>query len=343
MDEKKTITLSQLALRLNMHVSTISRVLNGSEEEALKAASKPTIERIRTLARQYNYKRNPHAISLRTNKSMLIGVLVPRLSDYVWATIYEGIEGAALHCNYFAYVTNSYDKLDWRQKQVGIAESRLVDGLILGDTHTTEESINFLQSLSLPFVLVLREAGDFLSVTCDDYEGGRQAAQHLFERGHREVAVVAGAEFTSTGRNRTAGFVDYYKEGGYQIAPERIVTGEFDTKGGRDSAELLLRKHPSLTAIYAVNDFAAIGAMGAMRAANLVPGVSMALIGYNDTPLAAELPIPLTSVRTPLREIGLKTMNLLIDKLQGKQCESILLKPRLVIRESSSYSARSLL
>lgn len=268
---------------------------------------------------------------------------MPQLSDYIWATIYEGIETAALNEDYLAYVTNSYDQLDLQRRQLALAQARRVDGLILGDVRTTQESLDFLETLALPFVLALRRAGTYLSVTCDDYDGGWQAARHLFECGHRDVAVIAGTWFTSTGQDRTLGFTNFYREAGFPIAPERILTSQFDTQAGRECAKRLIAAFPTLTALYAVNDFAAIGAMGAIREAGLTPGGSMALVGYNDTPLAAELPIPLTSVHNPLRKLGECAMRLLLCRLRGEPCESILLQPALVVRASSAYTARSLL
>ena len=342
---KKTThcTVRFIADQLGIHFSTVSRVLSGNEDVVRKAASKATVEKIRSFAAAYGYTPNPHAITLRTQQTRLIGVSVPRLSDFIWATIYEAIEDTAIDKGYFAYVTNSYDKPDLQRRQLELAMARRVDGLILGDVHTTEESLNFLASLNIPFVLALRQAGDHLSVTCDDREGGRQAAEFLFSQGHRDVAVLGGLDFTSTGKNRTEGFTDFYQEAGCPIPPDRVIHADFDTQGGRESAQRLLAAHPNLTAMYAVNDFAAIGAMGAVREAGLIPGVSMALIGYNDTPLAAELPIPLATLSNPVHLLGQKSMNLLFRLLAGEPCTSIVLKPTFVFRESAAFSARSLI
>lgn len=343
MTHPKNHTLRSIAEALDIHVSTVSRVLGGNDEVALKAASKSTVDKIRALAAEFGYTPNPHAISLRTKQSRLIGVSVPRLSDFIWATIYEGIEEEALKKGYFAYVTNSYDKPELQRRQLDLAHARRVDGLIIGDMHTRQESLGFLQALHVPFVLALRKAGLYPSVACDDYGGGRQAAEHLFARGHREVAVLGGLECTSTGRERTAGFTDYYREAGCPLSPERIVFSHFDTLSGRQGTQRLLAQCPQLTAIYATNDFAAIGAMGAARDAGRTPGVSIAIIGYNDTPLALELPIPLTTVRNPVRELGEKAMGLLFQLLEGASCESIVLESKLIVRESSNFTAHSLL
>lgn len=335
-------TVRFIAEQLGLHFSTVSRVLSGNEEVARKAASKATVEKIRTVASTYGYTPNPHAITLRTQQSKLIGVSVPRLSDFIWATIYEAIEDTAMDNGYFAYVTNSYDKPERQRRQLELAMARRVDGLILGDMHTTEESLAFLDELNIPFVLALRQAGNHLSVTCDDRDGGRQAAEFLFSQGHREVAVLGGLDFTSTGENRTKGFTDFYQKAGCPIPPDCVIHADFDTQGGREGAQRLLAVHPRLTALYAVNDFAAIGAMGAMREAGLIPGISMALIGYNDTPLAAELPIPLATLSNPVHMLGQMAMNLLLGLLAGDRCESIVLKPSFVFRESAAFSARPL-
>lgn len=256
--------------------------------------------------------------------------------------IYEAIEEAALAKEYFVFATNSHDEPCVQRRQMGLAISRGVEGMILGDTHITQESSRFVDSLRVPFVLALRHVGNHLSVTCDDHDGGRQAAEFLYNQGHREVGVLGGLEFTSTGRDRTAGFTSYYRDAGFAIPPERVLHSGFDVQSGHETAKRLLDRNPSLTAIFAVNDFAAIGAMGAAREANLTPGASIALIGYNDTPLAAELPIPLATIRNPVRELGKTAMELLLLRMLGKPCESVVLSPTLVVRQSGLYSARSL-
>ncbi len=343
MKKSNNCTVRFIAEQLGIHFSTVSRVLSGNDAVAHKAASRATVEKIRSFAATRGYTPNPHAIAFRTQQSRLIGVSVPRLSDFIWATIYEGIEDTAQERGYFAYVTTSYDKPELQRRQLDLAVARRVDGLILGDMHTTQESLDFLESLDIPFVLALRQAGSHLSVTCDDRDGGRQAAEFLFSQGHRDVAVLGGLDFTSTGQNRTAGFTDFYREAGRPIPPDRVIHASFDTQGGHENAQRLIAACPSLTAIYAVNDFAAIGAMGAARDAGLVPGVSLALIGYNDTPLAAELPIPLATVWNPVRPLGEKAMDLLFRLLAGEACDSIVLKPKLIVRESAYFSARNLL
>jgi LacI family transcriptional regulator len=119
-----------------------------------------------------------------------------------------------------------------------------------------------------------------------------------------------------------------------------VVWSRFDTAGGREAGERILASgKPRPTAIFAVNDFAAIGAMGALRSHGLTVGQDVAVVGYNDTSLAAELPVPLTSVHSPMADIGRTAVRLIQAVLRGENPEPARLKPSLYVRESSAARA----
>ncbi|TNC24215.1 substrate-binding domain-containing protein [Amycolatopsis alkalitolerans] len=335
-EHKPPVTLRTLADQLGLHVSTVSRVLHAKPDEGARAASEATVERIRKLADELGYRPNPHATSLRTRRSNLVGVLVPRLSDIVLATIYEGIEEAAAEHGLSTFVTNTRDVPDVQRARTEMVLGRRVDGLIFGDAYIDAEFLSGIAARGVPFVLVSRRAGEHPSVTCDDYQGGRLAAEHLLSLGHRTVAVVAGEPYASTGIDRTAGFVDTYRDAGVPVPGSRIVHTPFDARGGRLGAEKLLTQHPLPSAIFAVNDFAAIGAIGAARDRGLRAGTDLAVVGFNDTPLAAELPIPLTTIRSPMHEMGYRGLSLLVRLMAGEDVESQRLAPTLMVRASST-------
>lgn len=331
------ITLTELARLLGVHVSTVSRVLNGSEDDAKTAASEETCRRIRDLAKQLNYRPNQHAIGLRTQRTRTIGVLTPRLSDIVVATIYEGVDAAAADHRYQAFVSNSQD-MPARQRELGeSALDRRVEGLIFADARLDEPAfIDELGKRGIPLVLVSRRLGKHCSVTCDDILGGQLAADHLRELGHEKVAVLAGEAYASTGYDRTAGFLGRYREHGINVPQSRIVHGPFHTQAGRDAAERILRTGKLPTAIFAVNDFLALGLLGVMRDHGLVPGRDIAVIGFNDTPIAGELPVGLTTVRSPMHEMGYRSAEKLFQLIRGEQPESERLTPELIVRESTA-------
>ncbi|MGY6273876.1 LacI family DNA-binding transcriptional regulator [Achromobacter denitrificans] len=338
---RQRVTLRSLAEQLNVHVSTVSRVLNGTPEEARSAASPEVIHSIRELAERLNYRPNPQATGLRTRKTRIIGVLVPRLSDIVVAMIYEGIDEAARNNRYVTFVSST---LDTPGRQIQLAETMLdhnVDGLIIGDTRIDQpDYLEKLNKRGLPLVLVSRPAPGYCSVTCDDYKGGQLAAEHLLSLGHKDIAILAGEPFALNAINRVNGFLDYCETHGVSIRRDWIHHSQFDTKSGRLVGDKLLSSQQKPTAIFTTNDFLAIGFMGALRDHGIRPGEGVAVVGFNDTPLSAELPISLTSVRSDMHKMGYRGMELLLKKLNGGNPEPEFLEPVLQIRASTQLGAQ---
>lgn len=328
-------TLRTIADRAGVHVSTVSRVLNGSASEGSRAAGAATIERIRQIAAELDYSPDPSATSLRTQRTHLLGVLVPRLSDIVLATIYEGVEETAAAYRYYTFVANTRDEPAEQRARTELMLSRRVDGLIFGDAWFDAEYVDALAARGVPFVLVSRWAGGHPSVTCDDYLGGRLVGEHLLALGHKRVGVIAGEPYASTGLDRTRGLVDVYREAGVPLPERMVVHSRFDTAGGHLAGSQLLAEAEPPTALFAVNDFAAIGAMGAVRERGLRVGEDVGVVGFNDVPLARELPVPLTTVRSPMHEMGERAVHLLMRVLQGEAVEPERLAPMLQPRAST--------
>jgi LacI family transcriptional regulator len=251
--------------------------------------------------------------------------------------MYEGIDEAAAELGYSTFVMNSRDDPEEQRRKTDTMLARRVDGLIIGDAHLDAGLLRELTARKVPFVLMNRRVPGFPSATCDDVLGGELVADHLWGKGHRNVAVIAGEPYASTAVDRTAGFVDRWRALGGKIPRNAVVWSRFDTAGGREAAETILAHcNPRPTALFAVNDFAAIGAMGALRSHGLMVGDDVAVVGFNDTSLAAELPIPLSSVRSPMLDIGRTAVRLLKRVLDGEGVESVRLEPTLCVRESSA-------
>jgi LacI family transcriptional regulator len=329
------MTLRKIADELGVSPSTVSRVLGTPGSDALRWGSAQTVARIRAFAAEHGYSPNPQASSLRTRRSGLIGVLVPRLQDYVLATIYEGIEEAASEAGLSTFVTNSRDVEDNQRARTRMMIDRRVDGLIYGDAHLDHRVLDEVYQQGIKFALVSRTAGGYPSATVDDHKGGRLVGQHLADTGRRDVAVLAGLDFTSTARDRTGGCLAALRDNGIDVAPERVVYSGFDPAGGRAAIEQILASGPVPDAIFATNDFAAIGAFGVLRDRGIRVPDDVALVGYNDTPLAEGGAVPLTTIRSPMHEMGRRSVGLLLEVLAGRQPESVVLEPELIVRSSS--------
>ncbi|PWC18875.1 LacI family DNA-binding transcriptional regulator [Brenneria corticis] len=334
---KRPATLRSIAEQLNVHVSTVSRVLNGDMARIASVASKETIERIRELAATLGYQPNPHAISLKTRHSHEIAVLVPQLSDIVLANIYEGIDAAACEHGYTAFVANTLDRPQRQRQLAEKALARNVEGLIISDAHCTPDTdfILELEQRRIPLVLVSRRKEGLCSVTSDDGAGGRMAARHLFEQGHTRVGIIAGQAHSSNALERVTHFLNYYREQGISIPAHNIIHGPFDAAAGFTIGATLLDRPDRPSAIFAVNDFLAIGLFGAMRNRGLTPGRDIAVIGYNDTPLAAHLQTPLTSISTCMYQQGYLAVETLLKRIVGEPVESYRFPAVMTVRASS--------
>lgn len=322
--------LSDIARAAGVHVTTVSRALRGGE-----GVGRGTADRVRAVASELGYLPHPAAASLRTGRSKMLGVVVPRLTDLVLATIYEGVEQGSADNGYQTVVASSRDNRDVQRDRVDTLLGTRVDGLILGDARSDAALVPELVERGIKVVLTSRRLPGVLSVTCDDPLGGRLAAEHLLELGHERIGVIAGEPYASTGVERTEGFLAACTEAGVDVPDGYVLHSRFDVHGGREAAEKLLALTPRPTALFAVNDFSAIGAMGAVRDAGLRVGADVAVVGYNDVPPAAELPIALTSIRSPMREMGYDAARTLIRLVEGEHCESLRLTPELRARTSS--------
>lgn len=333
MSKRSTVTLKGLAQELGLSPSTVSRVLNDTAGAESRWASPETSQRILTLASERGYAKNPYAASLRTARSGLIGVVVPRLQDYVLATIYEGVDEAAAEHGYVAVVANSLDNPASHDARVRKLMDRRIDGLILGDTPFDGSTLTAIEREDVPFVLVNRRSPGHPSVTCNDYLGGRLAGEHLAGLGVQKVFLLAGKDRMSTSIDRTAGFTEALAEHGIDLPAAHIATGGFDAEGGEEAMRHLLETAGVPEAIFAVNDFAAIGALGVLAERGLSVPEDVKLIGYNDTPLAGG--VGLTTVRSPMHQIGRQGLALLLETMAGRPVESRQLDPELIIRASA--------
>lgn len=325
--------MREVAERAGVNKSTVSRVLSGKNP---MGASPGTADAIRTAARELGYFVDPWAASLRTQRTRSIGVLLPRLTDTVLAMIFEAIEEVATQSGYQALVASTGDDADEQRRRVSLLEGRRVDGLVITTARTDDKHyLDELRSRGLPFVLANRAVGDHPVARGDDRGGGAMATRHLLANGHRRIGIIAGAAYAATSADRTVGYRDALAEAEIDVDPRLIVESGPHVDDGVHGGRRLLSVDPRPTAIFAVNDQIAVGAMAAIRDVGLKVGSDVAVVGYNDTPVSARLPIPLTSVQHPVRAIGRHAMQTLLDLLAGEQPTSVTFPVQLTVRASS--------
>lgn len=307
--DRRVVTLRDVAEASGVSISTVSRVL----DERTPTSKSATAQRVREIADRLGYRRNVFASSLRRGATGTIGVLVPRLTDTVMALMFEAIEQAARQRGHFAVVATCGDEPEDERRATETLLDRGVDGLVLATARLDDELPASLRARSIPHVLALRTDGVSPSSLGDDEAGGYLAARHLVDLGHRDIAIVTGPWFTSSARSRLEGARRALGEAGIALAEERVISRGYGIDDGLAAGNELLARDDRPTAIFAANDNIAIGVLAAAQNHGLAVGADLSVVGYNDIPLAARLPVPLTSVHTAFDQIASNALELLLN------------------------------
>lgn len=326
------VTIDDVAQSAGVSKSTVSRALN-REHRFFRS---PSAERIREIAHRLGYEPNPAAANLRRQRTNTIGVLVPRLTDTVMAMLYEEIAAACAKRGHQALVATSYDDAELERDNGTMLLRRRVDGLVLTTARTDGGFCDELIRRGIPHVLALRSIGPSAAAVGDDHLGGYLATRHLIDLGHRSIGLVAGPGYASSALGRRAGYEDALREAGLPIRPELIFSSSFSMESGEAAGRTLLDLAERPTAVFAVNDNTAVGLLSSVQRAGLRVPEDLSVVGYNDIPLAARLPVPLTTVRVPFREIAEAAVDLLLGVQAGSAPETRTFTPTLIPRASAS-------
>ncbi|MFJ5958930.1 LacI family DNA-binding transcriptional regulator [Paenarthrobacter sp. NPDC092416] len=322
------VTLKDVAAASGVSISTASRALD--ERTISRSAAAANVRRV---AEELGYRRNSFASSLRRGETRTLGVLVPRLSDTVMALMFEELEKAASSRGYFAMVATSGDDPDEERRGAETLLDRNVDGLILATARLDDKLPLLLRERRVAHALVLRTDGISPSAIGDDEVGGYLAVRHLIDLGHRDIAVLTGPDFTSSGKARLAGARRAMEEAGINAPDKWLIAAGYGIENGYTAGDAILGAGHRPTAIFAANDNIAMGVMAAAHRNGITIPEDLALVGYNDTPLSARLPTPLSSVHVPLDQIAATAVDLIVNP--GKEPLIRRSMPTLIPRQSS--------
>ena len=336
----RKITLKEVAVRAGVSYQTVSKVLNRQAQ-----VSKETEQRIMDAVHELGYRPNQIARNMRVMRSHMIGYSwVPTapnqanhiLDQFLSSMVLEA-EAAGYHLLPFPYREGDAHVDDYRE----LINTGRVDGFVLSSVNYNDPRIEFLLQRSFPFVAFGRSNPelDFPYVDVDGAAGLVQAVHHLLYLGHRRVAVIAWPEDSRVGQERLRGYIETMQSGGVEVCQEWVERGEGTYEFGREAASRLLSlpvaERP--TAIVALNDTQAIGALHAARAYGLEVGQDLSIIGFDDAPMSQYLLPPMTTIRQPIREAGRKCVEILLALMRGEQPRErqALLQPELIIRASA--------
>jgi LacI family transcriptional regulator len=329
-------TLEDIAEKSGYSRSTVSRVINGEP-----GVSKKARQEITKVIKALNFHPNQAARALATGKINTIGLLIPETVKFIFTDPYFQLlaQGISKACE-----DNDYALLLWlaepeieRSSIKKYLNHGIVDGFIAASINFDEPMIDTLLESNLPFVIIGRHAYEFDMnfVDLDNLAGAEFATQHLIDRGYKRIAHITGPQDMFVGEERLTGYFNVLHANGLVIDDDLIMEGDFSQESGYACTKQLLDHQPD--AIFAASDVMAIGAMQAILDAGMRIPEDVAVIGFDDLPLAAKQNPPLTTIHQPIHQMGyiaVQTLLKAVDNPDGEVFQTII-RPNLVVRQST--------
>jgi DNA-binding LacI/PurR family transcriptional regulator len=335
----KRTSLKDLAAHLGLSQTTVSFVLN--DAPLAKNLTAATRQRV-LAARQFNYRPSYFALNLNKSGSDSVGVLVPEHSEGFFTVVMGGVERYLLSKHFVYFTACHYWKPKLIREYSQLLIKRGAEGLLLLNTNADFDSI-------VPVVTVAarKEKDGVTNVVIDHMAAARMAIQHLYDNGHRKIAYMKGHKHVIDTDSRWETLMQVAREFGVQPTPERIIqmrTSAWSPEVGYAPAKQLTEATRDFTALICFNDTAAIGAIRALHEVGLRVPDDVSVIGFDDI-VGAKFHVPsLTTIRQPLESMGRLASRILLDRIanpQKKYAPTIMVKPTLIVRESTSRAKRN--
>ncbi|RXZ81506.1 LacI family transcriptional regulator [Paenibacillaceae bacterium] len=328
-----------VAKKSGLSTVTVSRVLNNAPTVREKNRQK-VLEAIKEL----NYSPSSAARTLKHGRTGVIGLTLTALNDSVFDGVVKSVFDHSQRSGYFLAISIASEASD----DTGEASNFLfqedrVDGIIVLSSLEEERYISELKKKRIPFVVVdsHQEHVYVPTVNVNNYRGGYEATKHLISLGHTDIAHISGQDTFLSASERRKGFTDAMTQAG--LSPAKIAVGSFGIHCGYDIMKQWIASGQTPTAVFAADDVIALGAMRALMEAKFRVPEDVSVIGYDDQLFADEVYPKLTTMRQPVEELGEHAVQILLEQMsepqdaQHKRTTKILLEPKLVVRESTSF------
>jgi DNA-binding LacI/PurR family transcriptional regulator len=347
-EKKRHPTIVDIAKLAGVAPMTVSRVVNESGY-----VSREMREKVERAVKELNYHPNGLARSLKRQRTQVVGILLPDIANPFSAELAGGIQDALVERGYSSFISTSERSTERERAALQALFDHRADGLIVA-TRETKAGNDFLLRLTerdLPMVVVGRTLNHprVDRVTADHWKGAYEAVEHLISLGHRRIGFIGVQPINGAGLLRYQGYLDALRENGLAV-DEKLIVGPAAKSGPGYSTQddghagmkklLALKKRP--TAVFARNDFTAMGAMCAARDAGLNIPDDLSIAGFDNVPLAAYTTPPLTTVHQPTKEQGSEAARLLLERIEGgaeRERREINLDCHLVIRQSTRIAS----
>lgn len=328
-------TIRDVAQRAGVAPITVSRVINNSGY-----VTQEKRERVESAIADLGYVPNTLARSFRSKQTKTIALVLTDITNPFWTDVARGVEDAAREQAFNVILCNT-DEAESRQAEyLSVLLQKQVDGILLVPTSSTAQPIESIQKQGISVVVLDRRVPTVRVdvVRCDSEGGAYQLVRHALSLGHQRIAALTGPSNVSSAQDRVTGYRRALSDTGVEIIEDLIYYGEFVQASGYQMAQRALMALPKPTALFAANNFIAIGAWRAVRDAGLSIPEDITLIAFDDLPPSLIVEPFLTVAAQPGYEMGKQATDLLLASLAEKtrvQPQEIVLPTRLIIRQSS--------
>lgn len=321
------VTIADVAREAGVSKTTVSRVINTKGE-----VDGSTAARVREVIAHLGYVPSSGAVGLARGSSRTVGMLVPSLTWPWMGEVLQGVVDTVEAADYGLLLFTCNRGAESVERFTSQVSARAFDGLVVVEPENTLDHLTALHRGGLPIVLIDDRGHhpEFPSVVTTNHEGGASAARHLRAAGRTRPLVITGPQDFGCVRDRLAGFVSV-------LPTDLIVRGDFTEVCGRLAVEQLIASGVEFDSVFAHNDITAAGVLRALRAAGRsVPG-DIAVVGFDDIPMAEHTEPPLTTVRQPTRQMGETAARMLLSHLGGTAVPDapLVLPTELVVRHSA--------
>jgi len=328
------ITIVDIARLAGVSQATVSRVINNSEK-----VKESTRSKIQQVMKDNNYVYNALAGGSGKNATCTIGLIIPTITNPIFAVSTQGIQTAAAKRGYSILLGTTEYSSSTELDLVRLFSEKQVDGIILTGAPMNHLTINYINQRNIPFVITYEriKSANASFVTFDNVMAANRTMDYLFSLGHRRIGMITG-QFSYSGRSerRWQGYKAGLEKRGILYDEQLVMQKDFTVIGGREAATRMLQNPNPPTAIFCGNDIIAYGAMAIAKEKGLKVGTDISIVGFDDLEMSATMDPPLTTTRIPGSEMGEMGAKILIDKIEKINEEPVqyILETDFIVRSS---------
>jgi LacI family transcriptional regulator len=335
--EKKLPTIKEIAKRLNISISTVSRALHDHPSIGLR-----TKTAVKKMAAELNYEPNQTAIFFKQRKTFTIGIIIPNLQEEFFCNAINGIERIAQQNNYIVLIGQSHDDVETEKKILETMKKHRVDGILASISKNTTQFEHFeqMKSYDIPVVFFDRvpDMPDVHSVSCNLYHSSIEAVDYLVNKGHKHIGYIQGPATLSIRNERLDGFYEAHKKHKLAVDDAMIVSTDLSTESTHAAFDQLMVMKKKPTAILVFNDYVAMDTIHYARQQKLRINKDISFVSYANVAVTRYLDYPpLASVEQFPYDQGVRATELLFkllgNKLNGLDMpyENVVLKSELIV------------